>query len=367
LTVLSIVVAFVLFGILSSVRQALTGGVDLAGVNRLVVIHKVSIIQLLPLNYKERMERIPGVARVSHQTWFGGMCKQDEKYWFMQCPVDPEAFLDIVPELILAPEQKTNWLQTRTGAIIGKTTAEHFHWKIGDKIQVTTPLWGKTDGSHDWEFDIAGIYDGKEKNVDTMSLFFRYDYFDEARRGAKGQVGWYTVRVKDSSKSAEIAKAVDNEFENSDAETKTSTEAAFGQAWAKQIGNIALMVGSILGAVFFTILLVTGNTMSQAVRERTGELGVLKALGFTNVQVLGLVMAEACFISLLGGLLGIGLASVCVPVVGAALKTMLPMFFFPVRDKVLGVAVCLLLGLATGLFPALAAMRLRVADALRRM
>src|SRR5205823_6498492 len=209
-------------------------------------------------------------------------------------------------------------------------------------------------GSHTWEFDIVGIFDADKKNADTMSLFFRYDYFDEARAGAKGQVGWYTVRVKDPNQAAEVAKLVDREFENSDEETKTAPEAAFAQAWAKQIGNIALMIASILGAVFFTILLVTGNTMSQSVRERTGELGVLKALGFTNGQVLGFVLAESCLLAALGGGLGLGLACLVVPGVGAGLSNMLPMFFFPVRDLLIGVAICIGLGIATGIFPALA-------------
>jgi putative ABC transport system permease protein len=200
-----------------------------------------------------------------------------------------------------------------------------------------------------------------------MSLFFRYDYFDEARLRGKGQVGWYTIRVKDPAQATQIAKQIDNEFENSDAETKTEPEGAFAQSWANQIGNIALMTALILGAVFFTILLVTGNTMSQAVRERTGELGVLKAIGFTNLQVLVLVLAESCLIAVLGGALGLGLACVMVPAVGKALSNFLPMFFFPVRDVFFGVVICLALGVITGIFPALAAMRLRVADALRRM
>jgi putative ABC transport system permease protein len=200
-----------------------------------------------------------------------------------------------------------------------------------------------------------------------MSFFFHYDYFDEARAGAKGQVGWYTIRIKDPSRATEVAKLVDQEFENSDQETKTEPEGAFAQSWAKQVGNIALITAAILGAVFFTILLVAGNTISQAVRERTGELGVLKAIGFTNTQVLALVMAESCLISVIGGILGLGLACLIVPALAQALSTMLPMFFFPVRDLALGFGICIGLGIATGIFPALAAMRLRVADALRRM
>ena len=368
LTLLCILVAFMLFGLLSAIRQALTGGVSMAGQNRLVVRHKVSIIQLLPASYKQRMERIPGVALATHQTWFGGQWDEDGKQaFFMQNPVVPEEFLEMHPEMILPTEQKQAWLQTRTGAIVGRKTAEKLHWKLGKKVPIFTPIWRQTDGNQTWYFDIVGIYDAKDKAADTMSFFFRYDYFDEARMGAKGQVGWYTIRVKDPSQAAEIAKLVDREFENSDAETKTDAEAAFAQSWANQIGNIALMAAAILGAVFFTLLLVTGNTMSQAVRERTGELGVLKAIGFTNTQVLLLVLAESCLLAILGGILGLGLACLIVPAVGSALSNFMPLFFFPVRDLLFGAGICVALGLITGFFPALAAMRLRVADALRRM
>jgi putative ABC transport system permease protein len=367
LTLLSIVVAFILFGLLSSIKQALTGGISVAGQNRLVVRHKVSIIQLLPVSYKQRMERIPGVSLATHQTWFGGNFQREKKVFFMQNPVVPEEFLNMHPEILLPDDQKQAWFRTRTGAIMGRATAEHLHLKVGDKVPLFTPIWRKSDGNQTWDFDLVGIYDGKEKNDDNMSFFFHYDYFDEARAGGKGQVGWYTIRVKDPSQATEIAKQIDAEFANSDSETKTEPEGAFAQSWAKQVGNIALITAAILGAVFFTILLVAGNTISQAVRERTGELGVLKAIGFTNGQVLGLILAESCLIALLGGLVGLGLAVVIVPVMAQALSGMLPMFFFPVRDVALGAVIAVALGIATGIFPAISAMRLRVADALRRM
>jgi putative ABC transport system permease protein len=364
LTLLSIVVAFILFGFLSAIKQALTGGVSLAGANRLIVRHKVSIIQMLPESYKARMERIPGVALATHQTWFGGIY-QDPKNFFMQCPVVPEEFLDMHPEMILPPEQKQAWLKTRTGAIVGRKIADRFHWKIGDRVPIMSPIWLRKT----WEFDIVGIYDGRDKNTDTTPMFFRYDYFEEARQQqnwGKGLVGWYTVRVKDPAQAAEVAKQIDQEFENSSAETKTEPEGAFVQAWTKQIGDIALITASILGAVFFTILLVTGNTMSQSVRERTGELGVLKAIGFTNGNVLALVLLESCLLAILGGIIGLGLARL---IIGRGDPTggMLPLFAFPTRDLLVGLGFSLALGLVTGFFPALQAMRLRVADALRRM
>lgn len=366
LTLLSILVAFILFGLLSAINQALTGGVSLEGADRLIVRDKVSIIQLLPVSYKERMERIPGVAFATYETWFGGIY-QDPKNFFGQFPVDPEPFLNMFPEFLLPADQKATWMKTRTGAIVGRKTAERFHWKIGDRVPITSSIWAKKDGTRLWEFEVVGIFDGKYKNTDTTPLFFRYDFFDESRNPyGQGQVGWYMIRVKDPQRAAEIAKQVDAEFENSAAETKTEPEGAFVQSWAKQIGNIALIVAAILSAVFFTILLVTGNTMSQSVRERTGELGVLKAIGFTNGQVLWLVLLESCALALAGGLAGLGLAWLLTSR-GDPTGGMLPLFFFPVRDVLIGVGLSLALGLVTGIFPALQAMRLRVAEALRRM
>jgi putative ABC transport system permease protein len=366
LTLLSIVVAFLLFGFLAAIQQALVGGVELAGADRLIVREKVSLINLLPVSYEARIDRIPGVDFSTHQTWFGGVY-QDPKNFFMQNPVEPEKFLKIHPEMILPADQEKAWLATRTGAIVGRRTAERFGWKIGDKVPIRSTIWAQADGNRVWTFDIVGIFDGKEKGTDTTPLFFRYDYFDEARQNAKGQVGWYTIRIKDPAQAAEVAKRVDAEFENSAHETKTEPEGAFIQGWAKQIGNIVFIVAAILSAVFFTILLVTGNTMAQAVRERTGELGVLKAIGFTNGRIVALVLAESCLLAVIGGVAGLALAWAAIPIVAAALAGLLPLFFLPVNDVIIGLGLAVVLGLVTGIFPAFMAMRLRVADALRRM
>ncbi|HPC62396.1 MAG TPA: ABC transporter permease [Verrucomicrobiota bacterium] len=366
LTFLSIAVAFVLFGFLSAIRHALTGGVSLEGADRLVVRHKVSIIQLLPVSYQQRMLQIPGVAAAAHLTWFGGTY-QDPKNLFMQAPVVPEEFLDMYPEILLPAEAKKAWLATRTGAIVGRKSAERYGWKIGDRVPIQTSIWAKSDGSYTWEFDIVGIFDGKNQNTDTTPLYFRYDYFDESRQEmVRGLVGWYSIRVKDPAQAAGVARRVDQEFQNSPAETKTEPEGAFVQGFVNQIGNITLITAAILAAVFFTILIVTGNTMAQAVRERTGELGVLKAVGFASSQVLLLVLAESCLLAVLGGLSGLGLARL-LTAGGDPTGGMLPLFHFPTRDLLAGVGLSVGLGVVTGIFPALQAMRLRVADALRRM
>lgn len=366
LTLLSIVVAFVLFALLSALKLALVGGVTLADANRLMVMHRMSFIQPLPYSYMARMARLPGVAAVSHQTWFGGIY-QDSKNPLGTFPVDPELFLAMNPEISLPEEQKQAWLKTRTGAIIGRTLAERYGWKIGDTVPLQSPIWPNKSGGA-WEFQIVGIYTPAKKAADTQSFLFRYDYFDEARSRGAGTVGWYQVRVDDPKRAAEVAAAINAEFANSPAETKAQTEGAMFQGFAQQIGNIGQIVTAILGAVFFTILLVAGNTMAQSVRERTQELGVLKALGFSNELVLAVVLGESLVITVLGG--GIGLLVGWLMVTGmgnsSALKQFFPIFFIPPRDLGLGLALTFGLGLVAGILPALQAMRLHLAEALRR-
>jgi len=366
LTLLSIMVAFVLFALLSALKLALVGGVELADANRLLVMHRVSFLQLLPQSYLGRMARIPGVSAVSHQTWFGGIY-QDSKNPLATFPVDPELYLAMTPEISLPEDQKQAWLKTRTGAIIGRSLAERYGWKIGDRVPLKSPIWPSKSGGA-WEFDIVGIYDGTKKTADTTGFIFRYDYFDEARSYGTGQVGWYQVRVDDPKRATQIAAAIDAEFENSPAETKAQTEGAMFQGFASQLGNIAKIVAAILSAVFFTILLVAGNTMAQSVRERTQELGVLKAVGFSNGLVLGVVLGESLIITVLGGLIGLSFGWLMVTGIGQAgsIKQYLPIFFIPTRDMIIGVALTVVLGFVSGILPAIQAMRLKLADALRR-
>jgi len=366
LTLLSIFVAFVLFSLLAALKLAFAGGALLADANRLIVRHRVSFIQPLPHAYMARIARVPGVSSVSHQTWFGGIY-QDPKNQLGTFPVDPEAFLAMNPEVSLPEDQKQAWLKTRTGAIIGRTLATRFGWKIGDHVPLKSPIWPNKTGDA-WEFDIVGIYDGSKKTADTSGFFFRYDFFDEARLYGNGTVGWYQVRVDDSKRVAEIAAAIDAEFANSPAETKAESEGAMFQGFAQQIGDIGLIVTAIVAAVFFTILVVAGNTMVQSVRERTQELGLLKAVGFTNQLVLGVVLGESIVVTLLGGLLGLLIGWLLVSALGQStfVRTYFPLFFIPVRDLIAGVGFALGLGFLSGILPAIQAMRLRLADALRR-
>jgi putative ABC transport system permease protein len=364
LTVLSILVAFMLFGYLGAIRQAFSQGIDVAGLDRLIVRHKVSLIQLLPASYEAQIEQIDGVVDAVHQTWFGGIYQEPGNF-FAQLPVEPEEYLEMFPEILLSDQEKQAWLNTRSGAIAGRTTAERFGWKVGDRIPINATIWTREGGERTWEFDLVGIYDGAEKGTDTTNFLFRYDFFDESRGWGKGQVGWYTVRIADPDRAAEVAAAIDDRFANSPFETKTEPEGAFLQGFANQIGDIGLIMMSIIAAVFFTILLVAGNTMAYAVRERTNELAVLKAIGFSDRGVLGLVLGESVAMTMLGGGAGLFLAWVLVSL-GDPSRGSLPVFFIPAQNYFFGVLLIAAVALAAGILPALQAQRLRIADAMRR-
>jgi putative ABC transport system permease protein len=364
LTLLSVLVAFLLYGYLSAIRAAFNAGVSVAGADRVVTRHKVSIVELLPVSYKARIQGLPGVARVACSTWFGGIYQKPANF-FPQMVVDPEDYLNVFPDFILPEKEKRAWLAARASVVVGRATAERFGWKAGDRVPLQATVWPKKDGGQAWEFDIAGIYDGAKKGTDTTQMLIRYDYFDETRLYAQGYIGWYYIRVADPAGAPRVCRSIDAEFANSSAETKTEPEKAFVQGFAEQIGDIGKIMVAILSAVFFTILLVAGNTMAQAVRERREELGVLKALGFTNAQVLALVLAESLFLSGLGGVAGLGLAWIFIAK-GDPTHGTLPLFYLPPADVAAGLLFIAALGLATGLPPALQAMRLNVAEALRR-
>lgn len=364
LTVLSIMVAFILFAYLSAIHTGFSIGVELAGQDRLVVRHKVSLIQLLPESYKARIARVEGVDYVTHMTWFGGTYQKPTNV-FAQMPVEPELFLKMYPEYIITDEERQRWLATRSGAIVGRKIADRYGWKVGDRVPIDSGIWAQKDGNRVWEFDIVGIYEGAETGTDTTQFFFRYDFFDESRGFGDGLVGWNMVRIADPDRAAEIAAAIDAEFANSPAETKAEPEGAFIQGFANQIGNIGLILTLIVGAVFFTILLVAGNTMAYTVRERTNELAVLKAIGFTDRGVLGLVLGESFLLAILGGGLGLLIGWFMVSL-GDPSGGALPSFYVPARNYPIAIGLILLLAVAAGMLPASEARRLQIADALRR-
>ncbi len=365
LTILSVFVAFILFGLLGALKFAFTSGAQLANAKRLVTIHKISLIQPLPISYLEDIRQIPGVTDVTHANWFGGYY-QEPRNVFPQFPVDAESYLRVYPEIVLDEASLERWLANRSGAIIGRAVAEQLGFEVGDRIPLQATIFPRKDGSRTWEFVIDGIFDNDDARGNTAFMLFHYDYFDETRAFGQGFVGWYIFDVANPAEAATVAAAVDARFANSPAETKTSTEAAFAESFAKQFGDIGLIVSAVLGAVFFTILLVASNTMAQAVRERIPELAVLKTLGFRDGAVLGLVLAESLAIALIGGLAGLGLAWVATRVLGKAFAAYLPSLHLPPETLLAGVGWMLLVGLAAGIFPALRARRLSIIEALGR-
>ncbi len=365
LTLMSLLVAFVLFTYLRAVAVAFSsGGFGEAGVDRLVVSPKYSIIDPLPINHMQRIVTVPGVADVTHADWFGGIY-QEPRNFFPKYPVDPEGYFALYSELVIAPEQFAAFRNTRTGAVVSAGLAERFGWSLGDRIPIEGDIYPKRDGSRLWEFDLVGIYRGQPDDPDPGVFLFQYDYFDEARQFGQGGVGWFIVRVNDPEQAAEIASGIDAMFENSINATRTATEDDSQREFAKQFGNIGLITTGILGAVFFTILLLTANTMAQALRERIPELAVLKTFGFTDGTVGSLVLAEAILLCVAGGSLGIGLAfgtqgamSVYLePVIGPINIT------WPIVAQ--GLALAAGLGAIVGSVPAFTAWHLTIVDALR--
>lgn len=363
LTLLSVVAAFLLFGMLDSVRVAFSSGGSVEGANRLVVASRLSITQSLPIRLETQIRQVSGVRDVTYGMWFGGIY-QDPKNFFPNFSVAPNYF-DVYRELQIDPAQLQDWQQTRTGAIVGETLAKQFGWKIGDTIPLQATIFPR-GGSNDWSLELKGIYRSKDRALaanEERQLMMNWKYFDESNDYIKNQVSWYTVTLDNPEQSSRVAQAIDAISANSDHETKTQTESAFQQAFVKQFADIGMIVTSIMGAVFFTLLLLTGNTMAQAVRERVPELATLKTLGFKDSTVLTLVMVESVLLIGLGGLIGMGLAALILPAISPKSMGMLPPHV-PTPTWLVGIVLIVVIGIVVGLLPALRAKRLKIVDAL---
>ena len=364
LTIGSFAVALFLFAFLSVVNDAFGRGADVAGADRLVIINRTSIINTLPLSYRDQILRIPGVKSITHNNWFGGVY-QDEKNFFPQFVIDPENQRQVYPELVVPDDQWNTFLKDRDGAIVGAATMKRFGWKIGDRIPIKTTLYGLAGTA--WEFNIDGVYHGRNPKDDETQFWFQWDAFEErVPERLKGQIGWYVLRVDNPDDSVRIAKTIDAMFMNSPNETRTETESAFAANFVKQFGNIKFLIVSIGTVVFFTQLLVTGNTMAISVRERTPEIAILKAIGFSDRAVLGFILGESLVIALLG-CIGLVLALLAVPVLSRAMTGMLPALLISPKVLIYGVFAALAVGFVSAILPGLGAMRMRVVDALRRV
>ena len=363
LTLLSVVAAFLLFGMLDSVRVAFNSGGQVTGANRMIASSRLSITQMLPYSLTERIRATPGVKNAAFAAWFGGIYR-DPKNFFANFSVSPN-YLDLYPEFKIPAAQKKAWLADQRGAIVGESLARRHGWKVGDTIPLQATIF-PTKGSNNWSFTLRGIYvvdDPKQKAQENV-LFFHWKYFDEANDYVKGRVGWFVVQPDSGDAADRVALAIDTLSANSDHETKTQTETAFNQAFAKQFADIGLIVTAIMGAVFFTLLLLTGNTMAQAVRERIPELAVLKTIGFSNRSVLWLVLGESVLLVVLGGAIGLGFAALLVPVVSAGSGGMIQLPGLLPQTWAMGLGLAALIGVVVGLLPALRGMRLNIVDAL---
>jgi putative ABC transport system permease protein len=365
LTMLSIVVAFLLFGLLQAVQAAFESGADTADAKRLLTTARYSIIEPLPMAYRSRIEQVPGVVAVAYADWFGAKY-QNESNAFPVFAVEPARYLDMYPEFTIAPEQRTAFAQSRTGAVAGQRLVDRYGWKIGQKLPISSEIHPKTDGDMNWEFDLVGILDAEDPAVrgNTDVVLINVAYFDEARQFGKGKTGWYIVRIDNSGRARAISADIDQRFMNSPDETKTQPEKEFAIGFAKQIGDIGALVTRILMAVFFTILILTGNAMAQSIRERIPELAILKTIGFSDSKVTALVVAEAIALLALGGGLGMAAATLVLPFVNGSTGGRFPPMFVSDTTWLAALGLALTLALAIGLPPALRARRLRIVDAL---
>jgi len=367
LMIVSILIAFMIFGVLAGFYRAFTAGEDRAAADRLITVNKINFTQPMPIAYFNRVRAVDGVRQVTHANWFGGYY-QDPKNFLMTLAIEPATYFDMYrSELDIPPEQLQAFISDRSSAVIGESMARKWGWKVGDRVPVASNIFTqRSNGSHTWDFTIAGIVKGKAEQVSTDFLLFQYAYFDETRSFGKDTIGWLILQTNSPENNDRVAKTIDAMFANSTAETSTDTEKAFGKAFAAQFGNIALIVFLVVGAAFVTILMIVGNTMALSIRERTREIGVLKTLGFSGPRILRMVLGESVLLALLGGLPGLAIAALITIALRVSLANIAPAFAVSPVIALEGIALMIALGLFTGVIPALNAMRLKIATALGR-
>ena len=366
LTLASILAAFLLFGLLDGIRTTFDQlGRNADGAQRLQTSSRLSFMDSLPLSLQSRLEKVDNIEEVTHANWFGGVYQNPKNQLFTFAVADN--YLDLYPEMLVAPAEREAWMRTRTGILVGEAMMKRFGWKVGQKIPLQSNIFPNSDGTLNWAFDIVGTIRSKDRKAGNFAdalILMHYKYFEESTSYVDGDVGWYISRVADVRRSDAAARAIDALSANSPHETKTMNEQAAMAAQLKQVADIGMIVGSIMGAVFFTLLLLTGNTMAQAVRERTSELAVLKTIGFSSRSVLAMVLAESVLLVAIGGVLGLGLAAVLGPVVGGASGGAINLPPIGWRSWSLGLALMAGIGLLVGALPAIRAMRLNIVDAL---
>ena len=363
LTILSVAIAVFLFASLRAVLDGFNAGAAGSSSTRIITIRSTSLIFSMPVSHARTIQGTTGVRDISWANWFGGIYK-DPNNFFAQFAVEPESYLRLYPEVVLTPEEKQAFLNDRTGCVVGDGLAKRFGWKVGDQVvlQVGIPTYG----TEDYTFTIRGIYHAGGTAVDNQSMMFQWKYLDE-RSLEKGQVGWYIVQIDNPDNAARISAAIDQQFANSLYETKTDTEQQFASSFASMFGNLNLLLGSIALAVVITTLFVAANTMAMSVRERTTEIAVMRTLGFPSQVIFSFIAGEALLMSIVGGLLGAGLAYFIMnaETLGIA-GGFVPAFGVSPSNALIGIAISAVIGLLAGIIPATMAARLKIVDAFRR-
>jgi putative ABC transport system permease protein len=365
LTTFAIFIAFLIFGAIMTLRSALNSGVEMSADNRLVVMHKTSFTNPLPYAYVNKVKAIEGVKNVTHSNWFGGYY-QEPANQIVTMAVDPDSYLEVYSELVVDPEQLDNWKKDQSGILVGERIAKANNWQIGDRIPLSSNIFSQKTGGQTWDFTVDAIFQGNDAKVDTGYVLIHYKYFNETQIWGGDTIGWLILTTTDPALNEQVAKAIDENFANSNNETDTSTEQAFNKAFIDQIGNIGLIIFGVVFMAFFTILIVVGNTMVLAIRERTNEIAVLKTLGFESSRIFKMVLVESCLLAFFGGLLGIGGAYLIIKVAAEQMARFLPNLILD--EVILGQALIymLILGLVTGIAPAISALRLNIVTAFSR-
>ena len=360
LTMLSIVIAFLLFGLLQTINLGMSGIYKDIDADRLFIQNNESMVDGLPIAYLNRIKEVPGVRVVTHWTYFGGFYREARNS-FTMFAADIETLFAVYSQLKMPKDQYEAMLHTRTGIIASKSIAAKYGWKVGDKIPIGTAIWPKKDGTTSYQFDLVGILDvSAYGDAAFPPVYIHYDYFDEARAFSKGLITYYVARIDDPHHATQIGNAIDALFVNSSHETKTQSEQVWAQTQIQQVGDIQSIANSIVGAVLFTLLFLTGNTMMQSVRERVPELAVLKTLGFSNLKILILIMLESIALCVVACVAGLFLASVSF----RALSGLVGNASLPTAVVLMGMGAAVLLALISGIPPACRAARLNLVDAL---
>jgi putative ABC transport system permease protein len=363
LTIISVAIAVFLYASLRAVLDGFNAGAEASSSTRIVTLRSTSLMFSMPTSHAEGIKSTPGVRDVTWANWFGGIYKTPQDF-FAQFAIEPESYLRMYPEILLTPEERTAFLEERTGCIVGDGLAKRFGFKVGDKITLQTgiPIYG----TEDFDFTVRAIYHVGGAAVDNQSMFFHWKYADE-RSIVPGQVGWLVAEISNPDQAAQVSLAIDQKFANSPYETKTDTERAFQSSFVSMFGNLNLLLGSISLAVVITTLFVAGNTMAMSVRERTTEIAVMRTLGFPSSTIFLLIAGEGLLMAIIGGIIGVGLARWLVSPDFLQTGGFIPVFGVNNTNAAMAMGLSVLIGVFAGLIPATMASRLKIVDALRRV